>query len=284
MGLRINTNIQSLVSQRNLSNTHDKQSSSLEKLASGSRINRSADDAAGLAIASKLNANLRSMRQAIRNTHDGVSLIQTAEGALNEVGNILIRLRELSIQSANDTLSDVERGFINREVQQLSTQVDVISQNTEFNGKFLLRGDPGPSDKTPMQFEIQVGIRADPFLDRIRIPAEALNMSQERLGIDGISVATKVLAQDNISRIDGAISHLNEERSKMGAMQNRLQSAIQNLTIYSENTASSLSRIKDLDIAEETAEMTKNNILASTGISVLAQANQNSQQVLKLMG
>jgi flagellin len=277
MGLRIGTNTQSLAAQRNLGINSSAQKASLEKVASGTRINRAADDAAGLAISEKMRASIRSIRQDARNANDGISMIQTAEGGMNEVGNILVRFRELSIQAASDTISDTERGFIDKEVQQLRQETDRISMATEFNGKKLLSGEGGIMD-------IQVGMYNKPDQDRFHFDLSKTNTSTEHLGISGITVASKEAAQENLGKIDDAIKSLSGSRADLGAMQNRLQSTVNNLAIYDENLSAARSRIYDVDMASETAELTKQNILSQAGVSVLSQANQNSTSALKLLG
>ena len=277
MGLRVNTNTQSLAAQRNLSLNSANQKSSLEKLASGARITKAADDAAGLAIAEKMRGNIRSLRQDMRNANDGISMIQTAEGAMNEVGNILVRFRELSIQASSDTIGDTERGFINKEVTQLRGEVDRIAQSTEYNGRKLLNGEGG-------KLEIQVGLNNNPAQDRFEFDTEKTQITAERLGVGSISVASKEEAQNNLAMVDGAITQLSGNRAEMGALQNRLQSSINNMQVYDENLSGARSRIYDVDMASETAELTKNNILTQAGVSVLSQANQNSMSALKLLG
>jgi flagellin len=276
MGLRIATNTQSLAAQRNLGINNGAQKASLEKLASGSRIVRAADDAAGLAIAEKMRASIRSVRQDVRNANDGISMIQTAEGGMNEVGNILVRFRELSTQAASDTLSNTERGFIDKEVQQLAQEVNRISMVTEFNGHKLLNG-------TGEMLEIQVGLNNDPENDRFKYSPEHTNVSMGHLGLDGITVADKASAQTNLTKIDEAIRVLSENRAELGALQNRLQSSVNSLNVYDENMSSARSRIYDVDMASETAELTKQNILSQAGVSVLSQANQNNMLALKLI-
>lgn len=277
MALRINTNVQAIAAQRNLNLNHDAQNKSLEKLASGSRIVRAADDAAGLAISEKLKAHIRSMRQAERNANDGISLVQVAEGGMNETSNILTRLRELSIQSASDTIGDVERGFINKEVMGLKDEINRIALSTEFNGRKLLDGNADALD-------IQVGIKNNDFEDRFKFNAKALNSTLDALGLIEVDNATKASSQMNLEKIDSAITRINENRSELGALQNRLQSTINNLGIYRENLSAANSRIRDCDVAEETSELTKNNILTQSTVSVLGQANNNAQVALKLLG
>lgn len=276
MGLRINTNVQALAAQRNLGVNNEAQKMSLEKLASGTRINRASDDAAGLAISEKMRAGIRSVKQDIRNANDGISMIQTAEGGMNEIGNILVRFRELSIQAASDTVTDVERGFMDKEVNQLHQEINRISSATEFNGRKLLSGE-GQS------MEIQIGQNNNAALDRFTFDISKTNVSANRLGVEGITVGTKEAAQENLTKIDSAMQLLGGDRAEMGALQNRLQSTVSSLQIYDENLSAAKSRIKDVDMASETSELTKNNILTQSTVSVLSQANQNPMLALKLL-
>ena len=276
MGLRINTNITSLNAQRQMGNTRGSLDRSLERLASGSRINHAGDDAAGLAISENLRAQIRGIRQAKRNALDGVSLIQVSEGGLNELSNIIVRLRELAIQAASDTIGDTERQFADREFQSLKQEVDRIANSTNFNGTPLLNGKSGI-------FEIQIGTHNNPILDRIVYNGERADASLDALKLGGESVATKQGAQLSLSVIDDALIRVNSIRADLGAMQNRLTSTINNLAISDENLSSANSRIRDTDFAEEVSEMTKNNILMQSGISVLTQANQSNQSALKLL-
>jgi flagellin len=277
MGLRINTNVQALAAQRNLGVSNLKQQSSLEKMASGTRISKAADDSAGLAISEKMRADIRSLRQDSRNANDGISLVQVAEGGMNEVSNILTRFRELSIQAASDTIGDKERGFINKEVQQLRAEVDRISATTEFNGHKLLAGQGE-------KLEIQVGLNNSPENDRFVFDTQKMKTSLDGLGLGDINTESKEAAQSNLAKIDAAITTLSENRSEIGALQNRLGSSIQNLAIYEENLSAARSRIYDVDMAQESSEMTKNSILSQAGTSVLSQANSNAQMALKLLG
>jgi flagellin len=276
MGLRVNTNTQSLAAQRHLGINNAAQKASLEKLASGSRITKAADDAAGLAISEKMRASIRSLRQDQRNANDGISVIQTAEGAMNEVSNILVRFRELSIQAASDTVGDTERGFINKEVQQLKSEVNRIAASTEFNGHKLLNGEGGV-------MEIQVGMNNSPENDRFVYNAEKTNVTLDALGLSDVSTASKEEARENLAKVDGAITRLSGNRAELGALQNRLQSSVNSLAIYEENLSGANSRIRDIDMASETSELTKTNILSQAGTAVLAQANQNTQLALKLL-
>jgi len=277
MGLRIATNVQSLSAQRNVGINFQNQNETLQHLASGSRIVKSADDAAGLAISEKMKSQIRSLKQDVRNANDGISMIQTAEGGMNEVGNILTRFRELSIQAASDTIGDVERGFIDKEVQQMKQEIARITASTEFNGRKLLSGEGDAID-------IQVGTRNNPLEDRFSFDVAKINVSTDSLGVSDISVTSKESARENLDKIDGAIKTLVENRSELGALQNRLQSSVNNLNINTESLQAANSRIRDADMAAETADMTKNNILSQASISVLGQANQNNMMALKLLG
>jgi flagellin len=277
MGLRINTNISSLSAQRALGQTKNNLDNNFRKLSTGERVTRAADDAAGLAISEKLKAHIRGVRQAKRNADDGISLIQTAEGGLNEVSNIIIRLRELAIQAASDTVGDTERGFSNIEFQQLKNELQRISEGAEFNGRKLLNGEGGFVD-------IQVGIHNDPTLDRITYDSGAIDASLESLGLNAESIADKSGAQLSLQKLDDALVRTNGARANLGALQNRLQSAVNTLGITEENYSAANSRIRDVDVAAETADMTRNNILSSAGVAVLSQANQAPQAALKLLG
>lgn len=277
MGLRINTNISSIAAQRALGITKNNLDSNFRKLSSGERITRAADDAAGLAISEKLKSHIRGLRQAKRNSDDGVSLIQTAEGALNEVSSIIIRLRELSVQAASDTVGDTERGFSNIEFQNLLEEVQRISQSTEFNGRKLLDGEGGV-------VEIQVGIHNDPSNNRITYDSSSTDSTLESLALRGETIASKEGAQLSLAKLDDALVRINGTRASLGALQNRLQSASNSIAIAEENFSAANSRIRDVDVAQETADMAKNNILSQAGVSVLSQANQSSSFALKLLG
>lgn len=276
MGLRINTNTASLNAQRNLVGTKLNLDKSLERLSSGYRINRAGDDAAGLAISENLRAQIRGLKQASRNAQDGVSLIQVAEGGLNEISSILIRLRELGVQAASDTIGPVERQFLNVEYDQLVSEIDRIADGTEFNGTQLLSG-------TGSVLDFQVGTRNDPNIDRLSFDASKADANSAALGVNLTSVADKASAQNSLSAVDSAIVSVSAMRADFGAIQNRLQSTIGNLAISVENLSAANSRIRDVDVAEETAELTKNNILLNAGTSVLAQANSTANTALTLL-
>lgn len=276
MGLRVNTNVASLNAQRNLMGTKLNLDKSLEKLSSGYRINRAGDDAAGLAISENLKAQIRGLKQSVRNAQDGISLVQVAEGGLSEVSSILIRLRELGVQAASDTIGPVERQFLNVEYDQLISEVDRISEGTEFNGNRLLSGVGAILD-------FQVGVRNDPSIDRISFDVSKADANSAALGINLTSVADKASAQNSLSAIDSAIISVSGMRADFGAIQNRLQSTVNNISVSIENLSAANSRVRDVDVAEETAELTRNNVLLQAGTSVLAQANQSSASALSLL-
>jgi flagellin len=277
MGLRISTNVASLNAQRNLGESQMKLNNSMSQLASGSRINKAADDAAGLAISENLKASIRSTRQANRNASDGISLVQTAEGGLNEIGNIIVRMRELGIQAASDTVGDTERGFINKEVVQLKDEMQRIAQVTTWGKTKLLDGS------TP-NYDFQVGIQNNEFEDRISFKANENTATIDALGLSGVDYASKEGAQNALADLDKAQENVNGMRSNLGALQNRLTSTVNNLGVFEENMASANSRIRDTDVASATAEMTKNNILLQASTATLAQANAKDQLALKLIG
>jgi flagellin len=278
MGLRISTNMASIAANRALSGTSEAQRKSFQRLASGNRITSAGDDAAGLSISENLRAQIRSMGQAERNANDGISFVQVAEGGLNEIGNVLIRMRELAVQAASDTIGDRERGFIDQEVQQLVQEVDRIANVTNFNGTNLLNGEA----KGELQF--QVGIRAESNdADRILFRPNEYNVKASEIGIDGISYASTDGARDALEKVDEAIGKVFESRAKLGAAQNKLQSTVNNLGIAKENLTQARSRIADTDVASETSELVRGQILQSAGVSVLAQANSLPQSALKLV-
>lgn len=275
MGLRINTNVAAINARRMLTSSTENTQKSLERLSSGSRINKSGDDAAGLAISENLRAQIRGLRQAKRNASDGISLVQVTEGGLNEVSNILIRLRELAVQAASDTIGDTERGFTDREFQSLKQEIQRISESTNFNGIPLLSGRELPID-------IQVGIY-NTQNDRLSYDTKFADARLASLGLTENTVANKTGAQMTLGTVDEGLKRVNEVRSTLGAMQNRLASTINNLSIYDENLSAANSRIRDVDVAEESSELVKQNILQQAGVSVLSQANSSQQLALKLL-
>jgi flagellin len=277
MGLRINTNVGSLAAQRTLGINSRNMQDNFRKLSSGERITQASDDAAGLAISENLRAKIRGGRQAKRNAGDAISLIQTAEGGLNEVSNIIIRLRELSIQAASDTVGETERGFTDIEFQKLKEEIDRISKSAEFNGTKLLDGTGG-------LLEFQIGINNSPELDRLRYDGTNNTTTLAALGLNAESVATKDSAQLSLQKLDDALVNINGVRSELGATQNRLSSIINTLGISDENLSAAKSRIRDVDVAAESADLARNNILVQSGTSVLSQANQAPNLALKLLG
>ena len=276
MGLRINTNVSSIGAQRSLANTKLNLDNNLRKLSSGERVSRASDDAAGLAISEKLKSSIRSFKQAKRNANDGISMIQTSEGALSEVSNIIIRLRELAVQAASDTVGDKERAFSDIEFQQLKNEVERISKSTEFNGIKLLDGTGGI-------LEFQVGAHNDPLLDRIQYDGSRIDTTSQSLGIGDETVSGKLGAQTSLRVLDDALIRVNGMRADLGATQNRLSSVVNTLDITDENLSAANSRIRDVDIASETAALSSNNILLQAGTAVLAQANQRPNIALKLL-
>jgi flagellin len=277
MGFRINTNVASLSAQRSLGTNNRNSESTLSKLSSGSRITKASDDAAGLAISEKLKARITSTDQANRNANDGISMVQTAEGGLDEISSMLTRLRELSVQSASDTVGDTERGFTDMEYQNLKQEIERISQVTEFNGTKLLSGE---GDK----LDFQIGVNNNEFQDRISYDTAAQNAGIDGLGISDMSVSSKEGAQGSLETIDSAIEKVSGQRSSLGAIQNRLISTSNNLEVTNENLSAANSRIRDVDYAKASAENAKNGILNQAGTAVLAQANQNGQNALRLIG
>jgi flagellin len=278
MGLRINTNMGAMIANRALSTTTDEQKKSYARLSSGQRITQAGDDAAGLSISENLRAQIRSMGQAERNANDGISFAQVAEGGLSEIGNIMVRLRELAIQASSDTVGDKERGYINLEAQSLTKEVDRIANVTNFNGTQLLNGQASKGE-----LEFQVGVRSDTH-DRIVFDTKENDVRAGTLGIDSLNYKNADDARDAIDRVDQAMSKVSESRARLGAIQNKLQSTVNNLGVTKENLTEARSRIADTDVAAETSDLVRENILQQAGVAVLAQANQTPQAALKLLG
>jgi len=291
MGMRIRTNVPSLTAQRFMSENNTNMQTSMERLSSGYRINKSADDAAGLAISESLRGKVRGLGVAQRNANDAVSLVQIAEGSMNEMTNIMIRLRELTVQASTDTLGDRERGYLNREYTQLVDELDRIAKTTEFNGTKIF--DPG-NDKS--EFIIQVGTNGsdpDANTDTIRIKLDGLKFDSSSLGLgkgseigpglDETSGPDRATISGKLNTIDSALDRLSSERATLGSVQSRLGSAISALGSQVENLETAKSRIKDVDFASETATLTQNRILTQSNLSVLAQANAAPEQALQLL-
>lgn len=276
MGLRIATNIASQQVQKNLREVSVEGSGSLNKLSSGKRITKAADDAAGLAIAKNLEAQTRGLRAATRNANDGISLVQTAEGGLNETSNILTRLRELTVQASSDTVGEEERGFLDQEYQQLSTEIDRIAESTVFNGSNLLNG-------TGEEKDIQVGA-FDGEQNRITFDASQTNATSSSIGIGGTAIGDKDSARSAMSEIDGAIGNVSGYRANLGAIQSRLESTVANLEVQTLNQDAARSVIQDVDVALESAKLASNTVIKQSAISTLVQANSIPNQALRLIG
>lgn len=278
MGLRIRTNVASQSVQKNLKVATSKTSDSYEKLASGKRINRSADDAAGLGIAKKMEAEVRGYRMAQRNANNGISMVQVAEGGLEESGNILTRMRELSIQAASDTVGEKERGYLNLEYEQLLQEVDRISKTTSFSGRALLTGESGNGE---MDFHVGAYAGED---NQISFDADATDATVENLGVAGTDITNKGNAQDNLHLIDEAIDKVAGFRANFGAIQSRLQASVANLDTASVNTEAARSRIEDVDVALESSKLAANNVMKQAGTATLSQANNIPNSSLRLIG
>ncbi|HEV7882333.1 MAG TPA: flagellin [Solirubrobacteraceae bacterium] len=294
MSLRINTNVEAFNTHRQLVASAGKMAKSMERLSSGYRINRAADDAAGLAISEKMRGQITGLGQAQRNAQDGVSLVQTGEGALNEVHSMLQRVRELRTQFGNDTLSGTDKDAIVAEVKQLGTEISDIRNNTKFNGVALLQGDidgdPASASSSAATITLQVGANDG---EAITITTKDLTSASTSTGLGEItalaasgvtgSAAVSAFSSLTLSDIDEAITAVSTTRAQFGAVQNRLEHRIANLASYQENLVSAESRIRDVDMADEMVQFTKSQILQQAGTSMLAQANQASQSVLSLL-
>lgn len=276
MGISLRTNIASIQANTSLSQTNERLSKSMQKLASGLRINRAGDDAAGLAISEKFQADLRSLQQLKRNANDGISLIQVAEGAMSEISGILIRMRELAVQGATDTVSTKQKGFLQKEVDELKAEITRIGKTATFNGITLLSGSYQGAN--PLTF--QVGLTGE---QEQQISVSLTTMSSSALNIVGLDVTSSGGARGALSIIDTAILNLNADRAVLGSAQNRLQVTVNNMSTQYTNLSAANSRIRDVDVAEETATMSRNQILMQSGVSVLAQANQIPQLALSLL-
>lgn len=274
MGLRIHTNIASISAQRQLTKQQSRMEHAQQALASGSRIVTASDDAAGLAISENIRGQLAGIKMARNNAYNAGSLIQVSEGGLNEINNILIRLRELGVQAASDTVSEVERSFLNQEAQQMVDESDRIAKSTRFGNKTLLDG-------SGEELEYHVGpFSGEENIIRYKISADA---TASTLGIDGITVEDKESARSTLEAVDQAIVKLGNLRADFGAVQSRLQITTSNLDIQNENLSAAKSRIRDADVAFESSELTSAQVLQAASVSVLAAANQNGASALKLL-
>lgn len=285
--MSVNTNLYSVQGNRHLKNSNLSLAKSMSKLSSGLRIARAADDAAGLAISEKMRGQIRSLNQASRNASDAINMIQTAEGAMNEVGNMLHRIRELSVQGANDALGGDERSALLAEIGQLQTEINNISDRTKFNGKTLLNGAVGGTTSiSTVQFQVGADTTASnmvtvSFTD---VDPTALSIATSITALSTNASAAVTLFQQLQGSIDTALQSLNTQRATLGAAQNRLEYAIANVDNVAENLTAAESRIRDVDVAKESANLQKTNIMVQAGVSVLSQANQIPQMALKLLG
>ncbi len=273
MALRINTNSASVFAQKHLSRSQERLQGNFEKLSSGLRITKAADDSAGLAISETMRADIRSLSVAMRNTNDGISMVQTAESALGEIGTALSRMRELAVQSASGVLQSTERAYLNTEFQAVSAEIDRIAKVTEFNGLKL-------SNATTV-IDVQVGIGTTAATDQVKISLQ--DVTAATLKINGVKISTAAEGVAAIAIVDTAIGSNNTARASFGSAQNTLTSALHNLESYSENLVAAESRIRDVDFASETADMTRNSIFQQAGVAVLAQANVSPQVALQLL-
>lgn len=307
MGVRIKTNVSSLIAQRQLGNNRQEVENSLEKLSSGMRINRSSDDAAGLAVSERLRSKVASLNVAKRNASDGISYIQTAEGGLNEVTNILVRMRELASQAASDTLGNRERDFLNREFQQLNQEIGRIQATTEFNGTKLLEQS---DDQKPLRIFVGASNRGndvegntpdiDPDNDPDVLTIDLTQLEELTSSLSGVTEGELALVPEDLAsggagdlgpngtndlfnKLDTALDSVASYRATLGSMQSRLGSAITNIDVSTENMSAARSRIRDVDYASETAKFAQSQILAAAGASVLTQANQMPDIVLQLL-
>jgi len=280
MAMSIVTNVSSLNAQRNLGNTQEALSKNVQRLSSGLRINQAADDAAGTGISANLTADIRSLAQASRNSADATSMAQLAEGALNEITGIVTRMRELAVQSSNATIDNTARSFIQEEFGQLRSEITRISSVTEFNGRVMLDG----SLNSGIDFQVGMNSSAD---NRISLSIQEAAASTLGAGagsmISDASLSTATNAQIAISIFDNAITNLSTTRANIGAVQNRLSATLSNLAVARENLSAANSRIKDVDVAEESAALTRNQILSQAGTALLSQANQLPQSALSLI-
>ncbi|MCB0413630.1 MAG: flagellin FliC [Bdellovibrionales bacterium] len=277
MSLTISTNIAALNAQKVMSSNQREMDKSFAQLSSGSRITKAADDAAGLSISENLKSTIRGYNQAQRNANDGISMIQVAEGGLGEISNILTRFRELGVQASSDTVGDTERGFLNREVQQLKNEIQRIAESTRYGSTKLLDG-------TGDTYSFQVDINNDDFKDRIDFDAQSQAVTLDALEISDFDYSTRDGARESLEVLEKAQQRVNGHRATLGALQNRLISTSENLSVSVENFSAANSRIRDTDVAEASANLTRNTILSQAAIGVLAQANQQPSAALRLIG
>lgn len=275
MSLRIATNMPAITAQRSMAGSQMGLQKAMNQISSGSRITKAADDAAGLSISENLKSQIRSYSQAQRNANDGISLVQVAEGSLGEISNMMTRFRELAIQASSDTVGDEERQFIDKEVQQLSTEIERIAQSTKFGSKYLLNG-------SGEDFEFQVGINSGE-MNKITYSSSLTDATAGSLGVDGLDFTSKDGARNALEIVDKAQQKVNGFRAELGALQNRLESTTSNIASAHENLSAAKSRLSDADIAASSAELTKNSILLNATTAVLSQANDYPKNALSLV-
>ncbi len=277
MGLRVSTNLPSIAAQRSMSVSQREINKSFAQLSTGSRITKAADDAAGLSISETLKSTIRGYQQAGRNANDGISMVQVSEGGLGEISNILTRMRELGVQAASDTVGEVERGFIDKEVQQLKSEMQRIAKTTRWGDQNLLDG-------SGQEYAFQIDINNDDFNDRISFDASSQNATIDNLGVDGFNFAEKSDARAALEVLETAQRTVNGYRANLGAIQNRLVSTTENIGVAVENFSAANSRIRDTDVAQSSAELSRNNILLNASVGVLSQANTQPMAAMKLIG
>lgn len=277
MGMRITTNVASLNAQRSMVTNSREMQKSMSQLSTGSRITKAGDDAAGLAISENLKAQIRSYTQASRNANDGISMIQTAEQGMGEISNIITRVRELGIQAGSDTIGEQERGFIQKEVDALKSEVQRVAQSTTFGSRKLLDGTGGV-------YDIHIGVGANEATDWISYDAAVSDVTIGNLGIDDLDFSSKEGARSGLSALDSAQKNVNGSRATLGALQNRLSSTVDVIGTMNENMSAANSRIRDTDVAASSSELARNNVLLQGTTATLAQANQLPQLALKLIG
>ncbi len=277
MGLRIATNVASLNAQRSMATNTRETQKSMAQLSTGSRITKAGDDAAGLAISENLKSQIRTYGQASRNANDGISMIQTAEQGMGEISNIVTRLRELGIQAGSDTIGETERGFIQKEVVAMKSEIQRVAESTTFGSRHLLDGTGGV-------YDIHIGSGANEKTDWIAYDAGISNVTTANLGIEDLDFSSKDGARSGLSALDSALTSVNGSRATMGALQNRLSSTVDVLGTMNENMSAANSRIRDTDVAASSSELARNSILTQSTVATLAQANQIPQMALKLIG
>lgn len=276
MGLRVSTNISSITAQRSMAGSQREIQKSFAQLSSGSRITKSSDDAAGLSISENLKSTIRGYNQAQRNANDGISMVQVSEGGLGEISNILTRMKELGVQAASDTVGETERTFIDKEVQQLKNEMQRIAKTTKWGDQNLLDGSGA-------EYAFQININNDDFEDRIGFNAAEQDATISTLGVDGFDYSSKEGAREALTVIEGAQKQVNGYRANLGAIQNRMISTSDNLGVAIENMSAANSRIRDTDIAQSSADLSRNNVLMNASVGVLAQANQTPAMALRLL-